>query len=301
MPIKSNLPGLKELKDELQGPRGLIALAKKNLLPLGEKLAKEAWRTVSFARKRLTAKALIKNFNKYLSELIDEEYRLYLEYEEQALSQRIMSLALDLKASKQFPSVARLMSSAQRLTKTTGESDTDKLVKIGNSLRPLFKVVEQSLGQGRMARAGSSSQYHLKTLLEIAGYANEFEMQQVLNGTVDFLFPNKTVWEQDRRRCMVVSMKRTIRERYKQVFEELNITKGITVYLFVTETYEESLKDISAQKVDRLNLQNVYLVVRDEIKKKRFSEKPNVVSFSEFITDELPKKRADWSRILGKK
>jgi hypothetical protein len=34
------------------------------------------------------------------------------------------------------------------------------------------------------------------------------------------------MWEKDRLRCTVLSVKRTLRERYKQVFEELSATRG---------------------------------------------------------------------------
>ena len=125
----------------------------------------------------------------------------------------------------------------------------------------------------------------------------EFETQQILNGKVDFLFPSHQAWEHDRRRCVIVSIKRSLRERYKQVFEELSIAQN-TVYLFVTETCEEAKTDITTPKVRGLNQQNVYLVVRDEIKNLRFSEDVNVIGFTAFINEELPNHRARWANLL---
>ena len=71
-----------------------------------------------------------------------------------------------------------------------------------------------------------------------------------------------------------------------------------TIYLFVTETYEEAKKDITIPKVRGLNEQNVYLVVRDEIKNMRFSEDVNVIGFTAFISEELPNHRARWANLL---
>lgn len=164
-------------------------------------------------------------------------------------------------------------------------------------MRPLYQRVEQSFAQGRKSRAGGSPQYHLQRLMENAGYADEFETQQVLNGTVDCLFLSRQAWDRDWRRCIIVSIKRSLRERYKQVFEELSIAQG-TVYLFATETYEEAEKDITKSKVERLNEQNVYLVVRDRIKDTCFSEDVNVIGFTAFITEELPNHRARWANLL---
>ncbi len=126
----------------------------------------------------------------------------------------------------------------------------------------------------------------------------KFETQQVLNGTVDFLFPSRQAWQHDWRRCVIASIKRSLRERYKQVFEELGIARG-TVYLLATETYEEAQKDITPPKVKRLNEQNIYLVVRDEIKNRRFFKNANVIGFTAFINEELPNHRARWASLLG--
>ena len=82
-----------------------------------------------------------------------------------------------------------------------------------------------------------------------------------------------------------------------EVFEELGIARG-TMYLFATETYEEAQNDITTPKVKRLNEQNIYLVVRDEIKHKRFPKDTNVIGFTAFIKEELPNHRARWASLL---
>lgn len=152
-----------------------------------------------------------------------------------------------------------------------------------------------------MTRTGGSSQYHLQRLLELAGYDGEFETQQILKGTVDFLFPSLEAWQHDRRRCVVVSIKHSLCERYKQVFEELGITRGLTIYLFITETLREAKGDLTAPKIQRLNEQNIYLVVRDEIKRTRFPDANNVIAFTAFIQKELPARRVQWQALRGSK
>jgi hypothetical protein len=114
------------------------------------------------------------------------------------------------------------------------------------------------------------------------------------HGTVDFLFPSLAMWKKDRRRCTVLSVKRTLRERYKQVFEELSATRGLTMYLMSTQTEAEAQKDITAEKVQVISQQNVYLVVRDAIKQARFASEASVLGFTEFFCKELPRLRAGW-------
>lgn len=287
-----------DLKKEIQGVKGIVSLARKKFIPTGEELANLAWEGVSLAGRELTTEEVNANFNNYLCELIDTEYQIYLECEERCINQGVLELAFAPDAVYNFPIVRKLVDSVLDVLRDTSYSEIEKLTVISAKMRPFYKFVEQSFAQGRMSRAGGSSQYHLKRLLEIAGYSGEFETQRVLNGTVDFLFPSLEAWKLDRRRCVILSMKRSLRERYKQVFEELGITGGITVYLLVTETYDEALKDITKPKVNRLDQENIYLVVRDEIKQKRFSTESNVIGFTTFINEELPNRRTQWSSLL---
>ena len=285
-----------DLRAELLGNRGLVSRARKEFIPTGEQLANQAWEQV-FRDTNLTVDDVTLNFNDYLCKLVDTEYQLYLEYEEQCMTQGVSKLVLDPEVGVDFPNVRNLVEDVLHILGNTTLNDSDKLAAVWAKMRPLIQRVEQSFAQGRMSRAGGSPQYHLRRLMENADYADEFETQQILNGTVDFLFPSRQAWERDWRRCVIVSIKRSLRERYKQVFEELSIAQG-TVYLFVTETYEEAESDITGPKVERLNEQNVYLVVRDKIKNMRFSEDVNVIGFSAFISQELPNHRARWANLL---
>jgi hypothetical protein len=131
-------------------------------------------------------------------------------------------------------------------------------------------------------------------ILNQLGYQGLYERQRTLNGTVDFLFPSLAMWEKDKRRCTVLSVKRTLRERYKQVFEELSATRGLTMYLMSTQTEAEAQKDITAEKVQVISQQNVYLVVRDAIKHARFASEASVLGFTDFFCKELPRLRARW-------
>jgi hypothetical protein len=286
-----------DLKAEIQG-HGLISLARDKFIPSGVRLAKLAWKRVSFANKELNPREVKNKFNDYLCELVGTEYAIYLEHEAKCINDGVWEIALDPKSVTDFPVVRQLVETVLGILEDKSIESTRKLSKLVARLRPFYKLVEQSFAQGRMSRAGGSSQYHLQRLFEIAGYQKEFETQQVLNGTVDFVFPSLKAWRSDRRKCLLVSVKRSLRERYKQVFEELGIAKGLTVFLLVTETYKEAVKDITESKVKKLDEQNIYLVLRDEIKKKRFSKAKNVISFSEFIQQELPNRRAQWRSLI---
>ena len=285
------------LKAEIQG-HGLISLARDKFIPSGERLAKLAWKDVSFSSKQLKAGDAVAHLNDYLCELVDKEYEIYLECETKCINEGVWEIVFDPNSVAAFPTVRQLVKNVKRILEDQSIESAKKLAKLATHLRPFYKLLEQSFAQGRMSRAGGSSQYHLQKLFEIAGYANEFETQCVLNGTIDFVFPSIKAWKSDRRKCLLVSVKRSLRERYKQVFEELGIAKGLTVFLLVTETYGEAEKDVTESKVKKLDEQNIYLVLRDEIKNKRFVKAKNVIGFSEFIQQELPNRRSQWRSLI---
>lgn len=290
--------GFDIIKAELQGRNGLINKARRQFMPSGDELAELVWMRVSFAGLELSEEDVKRNFNAYLCELVDTEYALYLEHEESCVTNGIFQLLFDPKTAREFPNTWMVV---QQALATLEQSDIDnrqKLMQVAIKLRPIFKVIEQSLAQGRMSRAGGSAQYHFQRLLELAGYGGEFEIQQKLNGRVDFLFPCREAWERDRRRCVIVSIKRSLRERFLEVHGDLALTGGMVVYLVVTETTREAQRDITPSKVNRLNELNIYLVVRDEIKEQRFQDAENVISFTAFINEELPARREYWRSLF---
>jgi len=287
------------LKSEIQGTNGLISYAKAKFLPTGEQLSEIAWKRV-FPGNSISTDKLRTDFDYYLSKLLDIEYEIYLEFENRCV-EGIFELVKEKDTAEMFPTVDEIIKKSLQIIEDKSQNKFNKLITLSNWVRPFFKFIEQSLGQGRMSRAGTSPQYHLEKLLKSLGYSNEFETQVTFNGTVDFLFPSLEAWKQDRRRCVIVSIKRTLRERYKQVFEELDISGGLTVFLLVTETYDESKNDITELKVERINQQNIYLVVREEIKQKKFKKHNNVIGFNSFINEELPNRRIQWQSLIKRK
>lgn len=290
----------RELKREMQGRKGLVAWLRSTVIPSGADLARQAHERVwsqFWREKEPTSEEILQRVDELFCSLLDTEYEVYLEYEEMC-AQRAPELLLSEEGRSRFPRTVQLLESALDLVEDTEKSALQKLNGIATCLRPFYGLFEQSLAQGRMGRAGGSAQIHLESLLCLLGYAGEFETQQVLNGTVDFLFPSKKAWERDRQRCIIVSVKRSLRERYKQVFEELGITGGLTVYLVITEPAEEARRDLTAEKVETIKKQNVYLVVRDSVKQQQFPDEQRVLSFTQFLTQELPLRRKLWKPLL---
>ena len=280
----------------------------------GEDLRKEIFGNEGFAnwlrREKLSPKALAQKaqqrtqaklgvlncekVNDFLCCLVDDEYEIYLEVERELIETAIENfLKAGEEERRKYPNLSRLILQVQ--TQIIRNSDPiETLIEISKPLAHFYKLLMESFAQSRKTRAGGSAQYHIEFILDELGYKGLYERQRILNGTVDFLFPSFEMWQKDRRRCTVLSIKRTLRERYKQVFEELSATRGLVLYLLSTQTESEAQKDITQEKVQRLNEQNVYLIVRDEIKQGRFSQEANVLGFTDFFCKELPRLKERW-------
>jgi hypothetical protein len=232
--------------------------------------------------------------NDFLCSLVDDEYEIYLEVERELIETAIESfLKAGEEERRKYPNLSKLILQVQ--TQIVRSSDPiETLIEISKPLAHFYKLLMESFAQSRKTRAGGSAQYHIEFILDELGYKGLYERQRILNGTVDFLFPSFEMWQKDRRRCTVLSVKRTLRERYKQVFEELSATRGLVLYLLSTQTEAEAQKDITQEKVQRLNEQNVYLIVRDEVKQGRFSQEANVLGFTDFFCKELPRLKERW-------
>jgi hypothetical protein len=249
------------------------------------------------AQQRTQAKLGVLNcekVNDFLCSLVDDEYEIYLEVERELIETAIENfLKAGEEERRKYPNLSRLILQVQ--TQIIRNSDPiETLIEISKPLAHFYKLLMESFAQSRKTRAGGSAQYHIEFILDELGYKGLYERQRILNGTVDFLFPSFEMWQKDRRRCTVLSIKRTLRERYKQVFEELSATRGLVLYLLSTQTESEAQKDITQEKVQRLNEQNVYLIVRDVIKQGRFPQEANVLGFTDFFCKELPRLKDRW-------
>lgn len=289
------------IKREIQGPAGFASWVREQVIPSGEQLANEARQEVAnrqWSGREPTEQELRQAIDRFFCDLLDTEYQLYLRYEEKCISEAIQLAFATPQLSQKYPHTVHMLQTAKNLVEAPNRDALQKLTEVAHILRPFHMMFEQSLSQGRRTRAGGSPQLHFEHLLHRLGYTGEFETQAVLNGKVDFLFPNRMAWEKDRQRCIIVSIKRSLRERYKQVFEELGITGGLSVYLLVAETLEEARKDLTHSKIEQIGRQNVYLVVRDIVKQELFQSEQRIFAFSRFMLQELPLRRQLWKSLL---
>ena len=83
--------------------------------------------------------------------------------------------------------------------------------------------LEKSLSQSRVSRAGHTIELILQTLLDCFGIKYE---RNINEEQLDFVIPNVETLKKDPENAIIISVKREVRERWREVVGELHIKKN---------------------------------------------------------------------------
>lgn len=142
------------------------------------------------------------------------------------------------------------------------------------------------LAQGRRPRAGKAFERIIQVLFGNLGYP--YTSQAVINGQPDFLLPSEEHFRRHAMDCVIFTVKRTLRERWRQV-----TTEGTRGYQFFLATIDE---DIAARDLPEMLNSRIYIVVPESIRAKCYSAEPNVISFEQFFDQHLDPAMARWRK-----
>lgn len=164
---------------------------------------------------------------------------------------------------------------------------------------PYIYRLSLSNTQSRRSRAGKVFEGIIYGLYDVLGYPYESQATvgsqnfktQRLGKIVDSLLPNLDSFEQRRDKVVIGTMKTTLRERWQEVIEEINRTGLPSIYLLTVD------EDISVSKVEQMANHNVILVVYKAVKMdEKLINKRNVVSFEDYLFDEIPEILKYWQK-----
>lgn len=204
------------------------------------------------------------NFSSLVEELQRDAYDLYLENERRFASKRIRDHI------------------AGKIGQNGTVSDALKIVE--DSFAELDKFF-LSLTQSRRARAGAAFQDIMTVLLTRLGYP--FAAQPVLDDSKpDYVMPSKDWYTKYASDCIILTLKRTLRERWRQVPTEGN--SGSTFFL---ATIDEK---VPPAELDKMKDLNVRMVVPARIKAEMYAGSPSVISFEFFFEHFLDHAMERW-------
>ena len=160
----------------------------------------------------------------------------------------------------------------------------DDLIKLLTNYFWVFDRFFLGLTQGRRPRAGKAFEYIIKYLFDKLDYP--YTTQPIINGQPDFLLPNVDHFNQNPMDCIIFTVKRTLRERWRQI-----TTEGTRGHLFYLATIDENVgeKDLAEMLKNR-----IYLVVPTKIKKTKYCQYNNVISFEIFFKQHLDPLMERW-------
>jgi len=105
----------------------------------------------------------------------------------------------------------------------------------------------------------------------------------LINNTISTIKNNPTS-------AAVASLKRTLRERWREVVEELHAARAPNIFLM---TADEDISNAHVQQI--CDHYRIHLVVWEHLKKNKFSSNPLVLSYSNWASERIPILESFWS------
>jgi hypothetical protein len=146
-----------------------------------------------------------------------------------------------------------------------------------------FKALDQlflSAAQTRKSRAGLSFEHHVKRML-VDGRIQHEAQTPVGGRRPDFILPNVATLNLRKPEALILSLKTTLRERWKQLGLE---RRHSAVFLATVDDR------ISMPAIEEMARNEIVLVVPESLKKSKeavYSESSDVITFRQFFDDEI--------------
>ncbi len=238
----------------------------------------------------------------FIAEVRTSVWAKFIEYEVSFFSEAIGVLLENREAPK---TILQSILTTEIVDSMSDSHDTEGLRAAINDIFkdysgrifPYFYELSKSQTNSRRARAGSEFEAIIDQImkrLEIP-YDSQSQLGQKtfdkkgLGKKVDGVIPSMDAFNANRSRCIIATMKTTIRERWQEVVEELNRTNIPSIHLLtLDETITENTLSI-------MKNHNITLVTYSHVKS-QFPSFTNVMSFETFFGEEIPHTLDWWSR-----
>lgn len=203
-------------------------------------------------------------------------------YELPAPGDALMSISRDIEFQLYKQAELRQRAS-QALAVLTAEVD------LASSLVQGFRSLDQiflSAAQTRKSRAGLSFEHHVRRML-VDGRVRHQSQTPVDGRRPDFILPTVEALAAMKVDALILSLKTTLRERWKQL--GLERRQGVVFLATVDDR-------VSKSAVKEMAENDIVLVVPESLKKSKeavYSEFADVITFRQFFHDEIRAKRPD--------
>jgi len=202
-------------------------------------------------------------FSYLLTHVLDEAYDIYLREQHPAAMSNLKALL-----TPYLPE----------------EATADDVLRVMDDNFRLLDEFFLSLGQSRKSRAGKTFEYVMRDFFTALDYPHA--CQPVIDGKPDFLFPSNEHFGNNAMDCIIFTLKRTLKERWRQITTEG--THGLGFYLATIDV------DVPKKGLAEMASNRITLVVPSQVKRDEYSEAHNVMSFEHFFEHKLDPAMANW-------
>lgn len=250
----------------------------------------------------LNAEIDVKNISSFIASVREGVWKTFVEYEISFFAEVVGILIRERDVPHEILDAMVTKEVADRLSQSEDRNAlmdviADIFQDYSGRIFPYFYELSKSQTNSRRSRAGSEFEAiidHLMKRLKIP-YDSQSHLGQRtfsdkgLGKKVDGVVPSMDAFNENRSRCIIATMKTTIRERWQEVVEELNRTNIPSIHLL---TLDEA---ITENVLTLMKNHNITLVTYQHIKAK-FPMFTNIMDFETFFGAEIPHTLDWWDR-----
>jgi hypothetical protein len=254
---------------------GLMALIRKKRLPSSEKIVEETFQKLGITPEKVTPEFLQQNFNQVLNQVWVETLNVLEYYEGHIYPLNVIDGLMALKND--------IITESEKIAQKEGFRPAVRF--LFSSLYPHLREVFLSISQSRKQRGGKDFEFQFGKLLQLIGIPyQKFQRKS----RVDFMIPSDDAFKKNPTSAVIVSAKRTLRERWREVVEELHAMRSPNIFL-ATADY-----DVSDGHIEAIcGHYRIHLIVWDEVKEK-YSGDPLVLGYTEWANERIPILKQFW-------
>lgn len=253
----------------------LMSLVRKKRLPSSEEIVEETFQKLRITADKTTPEQVQQNFNQILYQVWTETLLVLEYYEGRVYPSNVIDSLMVLKNN--------VIVEAERISQKDGFRPAVRF--LFTSLYPHLREVFLSISQSRKQRGGKDFELQFGKLLQLM----DVPYQRIKRKTrVDFMIPSDEAFNKNRQSAVLVSAKRTLRERWREVVEELYAMRSPNIFLATAD------KDVAIGHVKAICTDNlIHLIVWDDVKKK-FPNEDLVLGYTEWANERIPLLKKFW-------
>jgi len=260
------------IKEEISD---LMSAVRKKGLPSSQVIVDQTFRELGFVPERLTPERVQANFNQMLKDVWLETLNVLEDYEQEVYPLNIVDHLMEAKKE--------LVEESQKVAQAQGYSQGVRF--LFSSLYPYLREIFLSISQSRKTRGGRDFELQFGKLLELM----KVPYQKVRRSyRVDFMIPSDSLFKKNPTAAAIASAKRTLRERWREVVEELHAMRAPNIFLV---TADENVSEGHVRAI--CGDYRIHLVVWDEIKQ-QYAAEPLVLGYTQWANDRIPILRQFW-------